>query len=422
MKSIRDIEWRYYLIQFLFWFATGLPLALIVLLIKARGLDLFEIGIMFGVMSAVIVVLELPTGGLADAIGRKPITLAAYIIMSLFSVLLIFSFSFEAYVATYALYGVGRALSSGALDAWFLDSLKSIDPKVDIQPRLARAGTFILLGLGSGTFLGGLVAQLFSSLPPDGTAILTPSAMPIVFSSVIKIALVFLTFILIKEDRTSYESQSFTSGIKEVPSIIKNGFSLASKNVILLLMLGATFVSGISLSSLENLWQPRFDLLLGDLEGKTIYMGAIMGGTFLIGMIGNMLSTTLTRILKKRYALVAMIGRLLSALALFALAIFVNPILAAIAFWISYFALGVSNSPQGALVNEEIPANQRSSMLSIFSLMSYFGSIAGSIGLGYIAQTYSIPTAWLIAGAVVLLSVLFFLKADRHREVSVKTG
>ena len=420
MTKIRDIEWRYYLIQFLFWFATGLPLALIVLLIQARGLDLFQIGIMFGIMSAVIVVLELPTGGLADAIGRKPITVTAYTIMSVFSVMLLFAFSFEAFVAAYAVYGVGRALSSGALDAWFLDSLKAADPDIDIQPRLARAGTFILLGLGSGTFLGGLVAQLFSYLPADGTAVLTPSAIPIVISTAIKFSLILLTIFLIKEDRSIYQHKGLASGVKEVPSIIKNGFSLARGNLILLLMLGATFVSGVSLSSLENLWQPRFDLLLGDLEGKSLYLGLIMGGTFLIGMLGNMLSTVLTRWMKKRYALVALLGRLIGGLALLALAIFVSPVLAAIAFWMSYFALGVANSPQGALVNEEIPAGQRSSMLSIFSLMSYVGSITGSIALGYVAQTFSIPLAWQISAGAVFVSLLFYLVADRHQQSKVE--
>mgnify|MGYP006173545855 CR=1 FL=1 len=32
------------------------------------------------------------------------------------------------------LYGVSRALSSGALDAWFIDALQAADPNVDLQP------------------------------------------------------------------------------------------------------------------------------------------------------------------------------------------------------------------------------------------------------------------------------------------------
>lgn len=417
MNATRKIEWSYYAIQFVYWFATGLPIALIVLLMQARGLDLFQIGILLGIYSAVIVLLELPTGGLADAIGRKPVTILAYSLVFLYSTTLLFAFTFEAFALTYVLYGIARALSSGALDAWFLDALKKTDPDIEIQPRLAKAGTFVLLGLGLGTFGGGLLAQLFNHLPPDGTAVITPASVPILFALAFKFLLVIMTFFLIKEDRSAYKEKGLFSSAKEVPAIIKRGFSLARGNLILVMMLGATFVSGLALSGLENLWQPRFAELLGGAEGDQIYFGIIMGGTFLVGMIGNMLATFLTRIMKKRYALVAMIGQIIKGGTLIILALLVHPIVAIFTFWMTYFATGLGNSPQATLVNEEIPDEQRSSMLSIFSLMSYFGAIAGSVVLGYVAQYYSISTAWLIAGVLVLLSVIFYLRADREHGI-----
>jgi len=416
VSSARDIERRYYFIQFLYWFATGLPLALTVLLLQARGLDLFEIGIVMAIYSVVIVLLELPTGGLADAIGRKPVTLMAYGFITIYSLILFFAFSFEAFVLAYVIYGIGRALSSGALDAWFLDALKQRDEHVEIQPRLATATTFILLGLGLGTLLGGAIASLFAFLPDDGTAILTPSAVPVLVAAVLKLLLLIAGGMLIHEDREPFKARGVMAGVREVPRIITTGFSLVRRNLILMLMLGGTLVNGLFVIGLENLWQPRFDTLLGEREGERAMLGFIMGATFLVGIGGNLISTWLSRALNKRYALVALIGQLIKAGGLIALALIFNPFVAAIAFWSCYFAIGVGNSPQATLVNEEIPSERRSSMMSIFSLMAFVGSITGSVILGFVAQNLSITAAWLMGAAVVLLSGWLYLRADRERK------
>jgi len=417
VSSARDIERRYYFIQFLYWFATGLPLALTVLLLQARGLDLFEIGIVMAIYSVVIVLLELPTGGLADAIGRKPVTLMAYGFITIYSLILFFAFSFEAFVLAYVIYGIGRALSSGALDAWFLDALKQRDEHVEIQPRLATATTFILLGLGLGTLLGGAIASLFAFLPDDGTAILTPSAVPVLLAVLLKLVLLLATFLLIKEDHEHFKARGIIAGVRAVPGIIGSGFSLLKRNRILIFMLLATGVNGLFIVGLENLWQPRFDTLLGDREGERALLGVIMGATFLVGIGGNLLSTLLGRLLKRRYAIVGLIAQLLKFGAILTLALLVHPVYAAIAFWMCYYAAGIGNSPQATLVNEEIPSEQRSSMMSVYSLMAYVGSIGGSLIFGFVAENISIQTAWIMSSVVVLISCWLFVLADRERQV-----
>ena len=119
-KTIISIRYTYYLLLALFWFSTGLPLSLSVLLVQQRGLDLFQVGSMMAFYSLTIVLLEVPTGGLADAVGRKPITLIAYGVLALSNLIVLFAFSYAAILSAFIMMGVGRALSSGALDAWFI--------------------------------------------------------------------------------------------------------------------------------------------------------------------------------------------------------------------------------------------------------------------------------------------------------------
>src|SRR5512135_2265850 len=198
---MRRIRSTYYLITALFWLGVALPLAMTILLARARGLNLFEIGLVVGVYSLTIVLLEVPTGGLADVVGRKRVATLAYGCIALASLTFLFAFSLPVFLLAFVLNGIGRALSSGALDAWFVDALQAAGPDVDLQPELARANTVALLALGGGALLGGLIPQVFAGLPPDGTAVLTPLSMPVLCAVVSHCATTLAAALLIVEDR-----------------------------------------------------------------------------------------------------------------------------------------------------------------------------------------------------------------------------
>jgi DHA1 family quinolone resistance protein-like MFS transporter len=412
MRSVKEIQRIYYLVISLFWLATALPISLLVLFAQTRGLDLFQVGIVMGLYSLTIVVLEVPTGGLADTIGRKRVAILAYSVTLLSGIVLLGAFSFSIFLFGFMLSGVGRALSSGALDAWFVDALKSADPDVDLQPAFAKVGTFSLLSLGVGTLGGSLIPGFFKNLPVDGTAIFTPLSMPLAIAGVVYLLLLFAVIFLVKEERPSISENTWVDGLREIPGMIKTAVSLTRQNNILLFLLGATSVSGFILLSLESFWQPHFADLFGGSEGNTVWFGVIMGGNFLVGMLGNTIVTPVSKALKKRYGLVAAIFQGLRGVILILLALQSNLPIAVLLFWLVYLNMGAVNSPHSTLLNEQIPSEQRSSMLSIESLASYLGSAVGGIFLGYIAKQFSISTAWLISGGALVLSLFLYLKIE----------
>jgi DHA1 family quinolone resistance protein-like MFS transporter len=412
MNSIQHIQRTYYLIISLFWLAIALPIALIILLGQARGLDLFQVGLLMGIYSLTIVLLEVPTGGLADAIGRKRVAVIAYSCMTVSGILTLFAFSFPVFLAAFILNGIGRALSSGALDAWFVDTLQAEDPEVDLQPLLAKAGTFSLLSLGLGALSGSFIPRLFSGLPADGTAVLTPFSMPILFAIATKMVLLALTILLVKEDLAFTRASDWKQGFREVPAIIRTGFTLSRHNPTILLLLGTTLASGLALISLESFWQPNFADLLGGSQGNSLFFGVVMGGNFLAGMVGNLLATPISRLLNKRYGLVCAIFQGIWGVAIILLALQTGLPFAVFFFWLAYMNMGVINSPHNTLLNREIPAEQRSSMLSIASLAGYVGAMIGGAGLGYVAEHASISTAWIISGVVLVASLGLYWRVD----------
>ena len=412
MRTVKELQKTYHLVIFLFWLATALPISLLVLFAQVRGLDLFQVGIVMGLYSLTIVLLEVPTGGLADTIGRKRVAILAYSIILFSGIVLLGAFSFPIFLFGFILNGVGRALSSGALDAWFVDALKAADPNIDLQPALAKVGTYSLLSLGVGTLGGSLIPGFFKDLPVDGTAIFTPLSMPLAIAGMVYLLLLLTVVFLVKEERPSTSDNTWLDGVREIPGMIKTAVSLTRQNNILLFLLGTTSVSGFVLLSLESFWQPHFANLFGSSEGNTVWFGVIMGGNFLVGMLGNTIVTPVSKVLRKRYGLVAAIFQGLRGIILIGLALQSNLSIAVLLFWLVYLNMGAVNSPHSTLLNEQIPSEQRSSMLSIESLASYLGSAVGGILLGYIAEQLSISTAWIISGGALVLSLFMYLKIE----------
>jgi MFS family permease len=412
MKSLKTTERVYYLLVSLFWFATSLPLALSILLMQSRGINLFEIGITMGTYSLIIVLLEIPTGGLADAIGRKKVAIIAYTFSILASIALLFAFTFPMLMLGFVIYGIARALSTGTLDAWVVDTLQEIDPEVDLQPFFSKAGTFTLLSLGAGTLIGSLIPDLFNFLPADSTTVLTPLSMPIFFASIFQLVLIIFTSKLVVEVRPEDRAGQWKEGFRMVPGIIKIGFGLSRKNPVIMLLLGAGLAAGFAMSAGESFWQPHFAEIFGTVEGNSIYFGIIMGGNFLVGMLGNMFATWLSKLLNKRYAIVAAIFQGFWGLSLLLLTLQILPIPSVLFFWSAYFSIGVVNSPHQTLLNEEIPSEHRSSMLSIASFFSYIGGMLSGGILGYISENVSIRSSWQIAGIVLVVSLILYWRID----------
>ena len=135
-----------------------------------------------------------------------------------------------------------------------------------------------------------------------------------------------------------------------------------------------------------------------------------------MGVAGNIIATPLSKRLNNRYAIVAAIARGSRGVFLIGLGLAAGIVPAIILFWLVYLNAGLIGSPQRTLINNEIPSERRSTMLSVESLASYVGGFIGSVFLGYVAQHLSINIAWIIAGAISLVSLFLYIGVDRRQQ------
>ncbi len=158
--TVRQATRRYVALTALRWLPVGITIPVTVLLALSRGLTLAQVGAVFVVHGVTVALLELPTGGLADALGRRPVLALSGLLHVASCAAYATADGVPGFVLATFLLGTGRALDSGPLQAWYVDAAHLADPAADVTPGLSRAGAADCLALSAGAVLGGLTPAL----------------------------------------------------------------------------------------------------------------------------------------------------------------------------------------------------------------------------------------------------------------------
>lgn len=402
------------------WFIVGLLVPVISLLQLDKGLSLFQVGISSAIYAGTILLLELPTGGLADALGRKRVYLFSLIATLLGVITVAVGRGFWQIVPGIVLWGIGRALSSGTIDAWFVDEFHRLAPEGNLQQATAVANVFIPIGLCLGSLLGGVLPMtlgpLFAKRDRFGVYAANPFAM-----AVFLVAQFTLTVALVREPAPEGGRPGMAAGLRMFPRILSTAIVYGLRNRVVFLLLMTTLAWGFSFAGLEIFWQPRVKAILGA-ETRTWIFGLLSAGYFLAGSLGSLLITPLCRLFRNRYELVLFLARSLMGGLFLALAL-QRGILGFSLFYLALFmANGMGNSPHAAIFHREVPGETRATLLSLDSLCLSIGGLLGSLFLGFLAGFCSIPTSWFAGAGVLGTSGLLYLLVLRRGRCSLIPG
>jgi len=157
---------------------------------------------------------------------------------------------------------------------------------------------------------------------------------------------------------------------------------------------------------------------MNDQNRNNLMFGVIEGGSFAVGILGNQFSIILKRWLGKSLAWMCLLSQIFCGLSILILASQSHLLIGIGFYWLVGFGISTHDSPHMALLNNEIPADQRSAMLSINSMVSYMGVIIGSLLLGYLADIYSIGLVWSIDGLLLVISAILYIKIESVLKLS----
>ena len=219
-------------LSFTRWFSVGLVVGIFILWILERGLTISEAAFALTFTGIVVFLLELPTSGFADVFGRRPVYVTAAVFGVLSSVALLVAHSFIAFVIAAVLTGVFRALDSGPLEAWFVDTVHATDPDADVDGALAAQGTVVGVAIAVAALIsGGLVWWH----PVAGQSALW---LPVLCGAIFSVVHLGMVLLLLKEPRdmehldTSGMRRAVASA-KEAPTVVRDGLRLMRSSRVL---------------------------------------------------------------------------------------------------------------------------------------------------------------------------------------------
>src|SRR5690606_31654277 len=166
----------------------------------------------------------------ADAIGRRPVALASQLFTLGSFVLLLFVTGPVTALAYAVLQGIGSALHSGALDAWYVDELHHRDATVPLQSHLAMVEVAQAGGMLLGSALGGLLPSLTAGL--DLPWPLAGFGISLFVGVALRGVVWLLTLVIVREPRRGLDTASTDdgtsgpAGFAAIPAILKDALRL----------------------------------------------------------------------------------------------------------------------------------------------------------------------------------------------------
>lgn len=124
-----------------------------------------QIPFLFGYRYLIQLVLEMPTGAIADLLGKKASIFIGFFINSIYFFLLFNVNSFWSFLFAYTLGGIGDAFISGAIDALVYDSLKQDGEEEKYQSVLVKQNLYTQAALIIAIIAGGFLYTIDNKLP-----------------------------------------------------------------------------------------------------------------------------------------------------------------------------------------------------------------------------------------------------------------
>jgi MFS family permease len=414
--SPRAAEHRLYLLTATRWLPVGFVVGIFVLVMTGRGLTIAQAATVGGVMGIACFLLELPTSGFADAVGRRPVYVTAALVNVVALVAYAVSHTFWAFLVAGALMGAFRALDSGPLEAWFVDTVHVSEPGADVDRQLSRAGTVLGAAIAVGAVLSGILIwwdPAHTVLGRDGSAL----DAAVWVSAGLGVVHLVAAFLLMREQRRLPGSErarvahAFAEA-RQTPRVVIGGLRLLGTNRVLLSIVLAEVFWSIGMIAFESLMPLRLEELVGSAQRAGALVGPVSAAGWGLFAVGAWLAGTSSA--RLGVARAAMLGRVLNALGAVVMGLVTGPVGLVAAYLFTYSMHGMNGPPHAALLHREAEAANRSTVLSINSMMAFLAfAVAGPL-LGALADRTSISTAMVTAGALSILGAVFYLPARRR--------
>lgn len=365
----------------------GIMMPVLNLIFLSKGATLQTLPLILAIYSVTIFCLELPSGILADMYGRKFVFLCACICNALSSFILIFADGLPWLILAALFMGLGRAFSSGSLEALFIDDAL----KRHGGGCLVKVTTRMSVSDSSALALGGIMGGFISNLAGN-------YLVNIILRFALSGVLLLWSMLSVHEVRAQDNGRQHAS----LQTHLQEGKKLLIKTPRFFCIFAGVFFTGFFLCTIETYWQPAF-ISLGNGKENTAVLGIISALSFLAVVAGNYFAKYLLEKASNKWWSVYNGSRIVLAICIYLFSVqngsggFIG------CYMLVYMMLGAGSTTETILVNSMTPDSMRASILSMNSLVLQIGMFCASIFSSL--AIYKIQYSGLWSTAAILLGI-----------------
>jgi MFS family permease len=352
--------------------------------------------------TAGMVLFEVPTGIVADTLGRRMSYLLGTLTLSVSTLLYVLLWQTGAPLWQWAvvsiLIGLGFTFFSGAVEAWLVDALAATGFTGTMESVFGRGQVVTGVAMLGGSVAGGVIAQQ------------TNLGVPFVLRGLILIVMFLVAFRLMHDIGFTPErgGRPLAEMRKVAAASIDYGWRVPA---VRWLMVEGMFLGGVGVYAFYAL-QPYLLELYGDPHAYQIagLVAAIIAGAQILG--GVAAPWIRGRFRRRTSALIATAGLGAATLALIGILQSFWAVVGLIVVWGLLFA--ATMPIRQTYINGLIPSQQRATVLSFDSLMASSGGVWAQPALGRAADVWGYAPSYVLGAGISALALPFLVLSRRQ--------
>jgi MFS family permease len=402
MPTSRSIQRTYLLLMLGNTLAASLIWGINTIFLLDAGLSNLEAFAANAFFTGGMVIFEVPTGIVADTIGRRTSYLLGTLTLSAASLLYVLLWQVEGAFWEWAvvslLLGLGFTFFSGAVEAWLVDALTATGYTGKLESVFGRGQILTGVGMLSGSVAGGFLAQQISL------------GFPFVLRAAILIVMFVVAFRLMHD--VGFTPEKGGRPLAEMRKIASNSIEYGWRvPAVKWLMVEALFTGGVGIYAFYAL-QPYLLELYGDPQAYQVagLAAAIVAGAQILGGIAAPWIRGLFQ--RRTSALLVMAGASVINLVMIGLVESFWPVIGFTTIWGLMFA--ATMPIRQTYINGMIPSRQRATILSFDSMMSSTGGVWAQPVLGRAADVWGYAQSYVLSAGIAAFALPFIALSRRQ--------
>jgi MFS family permease len=393
MPTPRSIQRTYLLLLLGNTLAASLIWGINTIFLLDAGLSNLEAFAANAFFTGGMVLFEVPTGIVADTVGRRASYLLGTVTLTASTFLYVLLWQIEApfweWTLVSMLLGLGFTFFSGAVEAWLVDALTATGFTGELESVFGRGQVVTGVGMLTGSVAGGFIAQQASL------------GVPFVLRGVVLIVMFAVAFRAMHD--VGFVPEKGRRPLAEMQKILSDSIDYGWRvPAVKWLMVEALFTGGVGIYAFYAL-QPYLLELYGDPHAYQIagLVAAIVAGAQILGGVA---APRIRRLFHRRTsALIATAGLSVITLGLIG---FIESFWAVIGLIVVWGLLFAATMPiRQTYINGMIPSRQRATILSFDSMMASSGGVWAQPVLGRAADVWGYAPSYLMGAGISALAL-----------------